>query len=113
MCGYALLIVSHYAMCRKDRLHTFALGFCISRKDGTGGGEWGLQGAVHMVAARLGCERAIVVTGRATSCADCMDRLRKHYSYFSWDWFLARKAAWALIGCITTDNADYCVFVNE
>ena len=93
MCGYALLIVSHSAMCRKNSLHTFALGFCISRKDGTSskwkqsevwltytqltrassvpvqatlsrwigpvpeGGEWGhLQGAVHMVAARLGCE---------------------------------------------------------
>ena len=29
--------------------------FCVSRKDGTGGGGWcHLQGAVHMVAARLG-----------------------------------------------------------
>ena len=29
--------------------------FCVSRKGGTGGGEWcHLQGAVHMVAARLG-----------------------------------------------------------
>jgi len=31
--------------------------FWVSRKGGTGGGGWGhLQGAVHMVAARLGFE---------------------------------------------------------
>jgi len=40
--------------------------FCISRKGGTGGGGWcHLQGAVHMVAARLGCERALIGTGWA------------------------------------------------
>ena len=31
-----------------------------------------------MVAARLGFEKAMVGTGRATSRPDCMDRLRKH-----------------------------------
>ena len=35
---------------------------------GTGGGKWGhLQGAVHMVAARLCCERAMVGTRWTTS----------------------------------------------
>ena len=34
---------------------------------GTGGGGWGhLQDAVHMVAARLGFEKAMVGTGRAS-----------------------------------------------
>ena len=36
--------------------------------------------AVHMVAARLGFEKAMVGTQRATPRSDCMDRLRKHYS---------------------------------
>ena len=46
-----------------------------------------------MVAARLGFERAMVGTEWATSCPDCMDRLRKHYSHIVEGWFLARKAA--------------------
>ena len=61
------------ALCRKDRLCAVH-GFSISRKGGTGGGGWGhLQG---VVAARLGCERAMVGTGWATSHPDYMDRLR-------------------------------------
>ena len=27
--------------------------------------------------------------------------------------FLAGKAVWALSGCMTTESADYCMFVNE
>ena len=39
----------------------------MRRKGGTGGGGWGHpQGAVHMVAARLGFEKAMASTGRAT-----------------------------------------------
>ena len=41
-----------------------------------------------------------------------MDRLTKH-SHLAEGWFLARKAAWALSGCVTTDNADYCMLINE
>ena len=52
--------------------------------EGMGRGEVGgfmhLQGAVHMVAARLGCERVMVGTGLATSFPECMDGLTKHYS---------------------------------
>ena len=40
----------------------------------------------------------------ATSHPDCMNRLRKHYSHLVEDWFLARKAVWALSGCMTIDN---------
>ena len=41
--------------------------FRVSRKGGTGGSGWGhLQGAVHMEAARLGFEKALVGTGRTT-----------------------------------------------
>ena len=68
---------------------------------------------MHMVAARLGFEKAMVSTGRATPCPDCMDRIRKHYSHLAEGWFLARKAALALSGCMATDSADYYVFVNE
>jgi len=50
------------------------------------------QGPVHMVAARLGFEKALVGTGRATPPPDCMDRLRKYHSHLAEGWFLARKA---------------------
>ena len=66
-----------------------------------------------MVASRLGFERAMVGTGRATSHPECMDRLRKHYSHLVEGWFLARKAAWVLSGCMATDSADYYMLVNE
>ena len=35
---------------------------------------------MHMVAARLGCQSAMVGTGWANLCPGCMDRLGKHYS---------------------------------
>ena len=35
---------------------------------------------MHMVAARLGFEKTMVGTRRATPRSDCMDRLRKHYT---------------------------------
>ena len=68
---------------------------------------------MHTVAARLGFERTMVGTELATSRPDCMDRLRKPYSHLVEASFLARKAAWALSGCMATDSADYCVLVNE
>ena len=57
---------------------------------------------MHMVAARLDCERAMVGTGWVTSRRDCMDRLRKHYSHLVGAWFLARKATWSLGWSMTT-----------
>ena len=66
-----------------------------------------------MVAARLGFEKAMVGTWRATPRSDCMDWLRKHYSHLAEGWFLAIMAAWSLSGCIATDSADYNVLVNE
>ena len=66
-----------------------------------------------MVAARLGFEKAMVGTWRSTPRPDCMDRLRKHYSHLVEGWFLARKAAWSLSGCIAADSADYCMLINE
>lgn len=68
---------------------------------------------MHMVASRRGFERAMVGTWWATSCPYCTDRLRKHYSHLVEGWFLARKAAWALSGCMTTDSAACCMLVNE
>ena len=39
-----------------------------------------------------------------------MERLRKHVVV---GWFLARKAAWALSGCMATESADHYMLVNE
>ena len=62
---------------------------------------------MHTVAARLGFEKAMVGTRWATPRLDCMYRLRKHYSHLAEGWFLERKAAWALSGCMATNSADY------
>ena len=62
--------------------------------------------------ARLGFEKTMVGTRWATPRPDCMDRLRKHYSHLAEGWFLARKAAWSLSGCMATNSADYYVLVN-
>ena len=59
----------------------------------------------------LTLKRPWSVQGGPTPRPDCMDRLRKHYSHLVEDWFLARKAAWALSGCMATDSADYCMLV--
>ena len=100
-----LLVISYCALCG---------GFCISRKGGTGGGGWGHpQGALHMAAARLGCQSAMVGTRWANSCPGYMDRLRKRYSHLVGGSFLAGKPAWVLSECLPTENADYCMLVNE
>ena len=62
--------------------------------------------------ARLGFEKAMVGTRWATPRPDCMDRLRKHYSHLAEGWYLARKAAWALSGCMATNSADCYMLVN-
>ena len=95
----------------KDGLHSLARGFCVSRKGGIGRGGWGLN--MHMVVARLGCERTMVGTRWVTSHPDCIDRLSKHYSQLVEGWFLARKAALAMSGCMNTASVDYCMLVNE
>ena len=66
------------------------------------------QGAVHLAAARPGCEEFMVGTGWPNSCADCMNRLRKRYSHLSGGPFLVGKAAWALSGFLLTENAHAC-----
>ena len=66
---------------------------------------------MHMVAARLGCQSAMVGTGRANSRPGCMDRLRKRYSHLLGGSFPG-KAAWTLSGCMATESADYCMLVN-
>ena len=55
----------------------------------------------------IGYERAMVGTGWATSHPDCMDRLRRYYSHLVEGWFPAKKAAWAVSGCMITSSADY------
>ena len=68
---------------------------------------------MHMVAAGLSCQSAMVGTVWANSCPGCMDRLCKHYSHLVGGSFLGGKAAWALSGCMQTESADYCMLVNE
>ena len=89
-------------------------GFCVSRKDGTGGGGWGhLQDAVYMAGARLGYKRAMVGIGWANSCLGCTDGLRKCYSQLVGASFLARKMVWAINRSLLAENADYCKFDSE
>ena len=66
-----------------------------------------------MVAARLGCKTVMVGTRWANSCPGYIEGLRKRYCHLTGSLFLARKAAWALNGCMTTKSADYCMLVNE
>ena len=85
--------------------------FCVSWDRGRWVGH--PQGDMHMVAARLSCQSAMVGTGWANSCPGCMSRLRKRYSHLVGSSFLAGKVAWTLSGCMTTESTDYCMLVNE
>ena len=84
----ALLVTSDCTLRTKDSLCVLVLRFCISRKGGTGGGD---------------CSHA----------NPYMDRLRKRYSHLVEGSFLAGRIAWALSGCLTTENTDYCMVVND
>ena len=61
---------------------------------------------MHMVAARLGFEKAMVGTQRATPRSDCMDRLRKHYSHLAegWSWLVPRGQPHALTAWTGLEN---------
>ena len=64
------------------------------------GGGWGhTQGDMHIVAARLGFEKA-------------WTDLERYFQLVE-GWFLARKATLAVSGLMTTDSADYCMLVNK
>ena len=94
-------------MHRKDSLCMLVRRFCISRKDGTGGGGWGhLQGDMHMLAAVGVCRNALVGTGWSNSYLVCTNSLRKHCSHLVGSSFLALKAVLALNGCLLAENAD-------
>ena len=73
---------------------------------------------MHMVAARLGCQSAMVGTVVGTGWAN--------FALAAWiglenatltstvgSSFLAGKVAWTLSGCMTAESADYCMLVNE
>ena len=108
------MITSYCTLHKKDSFCVLAHRLCVSRKGGTGGGGWDHpEGAVHMAAARLGCKSNMVGTGWANSHPGCTSRLRKCYSRLLGGSFLAGKAPWALSGCLVTENADYCMVINE
>ena len=66
---------------------------------------------MHMVAARLDCQSAMVGTGWDNSYLGCKDRLRKSYFHLVRGSFLAGKAAGAFSGCLTTKSADNCMLI--
>ena len=75
---------------------------------GGGRGEGGLghpQGAMHMVAARLGCKWAVVGTGWANSHPVCMNGLRKRYSHLVGGSFLAGCCAHG--GCLAVRKEEW------
>ena len=67
VCGLINHIVhfwSHYTVHCTEKVVSVHR-FCVSRKSGTGGGGWDHpQGDMHIVAARLGCQNAMVGSGR-------------------------------------------------
>jgi len=65
------------------------------------------------VAARLGCKVAMVGTRWANSNLCCMNRLRIPHSHLVRDSFLAGKTTWGLSGHLPSENADYCILINE
>ena len=68
---------------------------------------------MHMVAARLGFERAMVGTGWVTTHPDCMDRLGKHCSYLLQCCFWqGRLLGLAVSGCRAISSADYCMLIR-
>ena len=69
---------------------------------------------MHMVAARLGFERAMVGTRWATSRLTTWTSLENTtLTLYIESWFLARKATWALSECMVINSADYYMLVNE
>ena len=85
------MVTSYCALRRKGGLACKCAGSVPVERVGQGEVGGSPQGDLHMVAAWLHGER---------------------YSYLVGGSFLARKAAWALSGCLTTDSADYCMLVN-
>ena len=68
---------------------------------------------MHIAAARVGYKMAMIDTCWAYSCLGGMNRLGKRNSNLVGDSFLAGKTAWALSRCLRTENAHYCMLVNE
>ena len=104
-----LLITSHCALRRNIVSAHLCAGSALAKKVGQGG-----------VTHRVTCTwwlLGLAVKGHGWDhvghLLPCMDRLRKHYSHLVEGWFLARKAAWALSRCMTTESGYYCMVVNE
>ena len=107
--------MSYSALYRKDSLCALARRFCTTLRvtPPTSPCPTLSADAMHMAAARLGCQKTMVGTGWANSQPRCMSKLRKCYSHLSGGSLLAEKASWALSGCLLIESADYCMLVNE
>ena len=95
----------HTAHCAEKIVCTLAHGFCINKKCGTGGGGWGhLQGDMHTVAARLGCQRAMLGIRWVNSHPGYMDSLRENTILSSCRVLISGKE-----GCLDSE----CVYGNQ
>ena len=72
----------HTAHCAEKIVSVRCMGCASAERVGQGEVGGVIQRVMlHMVAARLCFERAMVGTGWATPCPDCMARLREHHSH--------------------------------
>ena len=77
-------------------------------------GQGELGGVIRrVVAGRLECKGPWLGSGGPPLALTAWTGLENtlYYSQLAGGWFLARKAGWALSGCMTTDNADYCMLI--
>ena len=96
---YSALLVTSYSALHRKIVCALRARFCVSRKGGTGE-AWGHpQGDIHMVAARFGCQSAMVGTGWANSCPGCMERLGKCYSHLVYRWLISGRK-----GCLGSER---------
>jgi len=91
-------------------LHTMFFGdrFCVSRKDGTGGGGWVYpKGAINMATTGLSFGNTLVGSGWATSVL-CTNRLRKQSSHLVWTSFWQGSCFLSLNEWLPAESYDYC-----
>ena len=80
----------------------------MTRKGGTGGGGWShrrVTGTWWLLG--LALKGPWLVPGGPPPALTAWTGLEKHCSHLVEGWFLARKAAWALSGCMATDRERF------
>ena len=91
-------MLHHTAHCAEKVVSTCLCG--VSASAGSGSAERVGRGEVGGVTCRVLCTWWLL-------------GLALNYSHLAEGWFLARKATWALSGCMATDSAGYYMLVNN